>query len=181
MCYSAEVSFGTWTFGILASIYLYSKGKPFLFPLVVSQMQLVEGLRWINAFDERILAALGKLVLYAQPVAAFYEAKRYTYILPYVIAQTVTEILVGSRDLRFKIADDGHFQWLWLKSPFSFETVPYWIGLILGASFILPQGVGLLMLGLLAYYFINHYKYHTYGSLWCVSVNIMWIFYLFRK
>lgn len=181
MCYSPEVSFGTWFFGIIASIYLSHKNKPFIFPLVVSQMQLVEGLRWINVIDERILAVLGKLVLYSQPIAAFYEAKRYSYILPYIVAQTATELIAGSRDLRFNVAADGHFEWKWIKSPFSLETLPYWIYLILGTSFILPNGAGLLMLGLLAYYYINHNKYNTYGSLWCVSVNILWIFYLFRN
>lgn len=180
MCYSPEISFGTWGAGILASIYLFSKGKPFLFPLVVSQMQLVEGLRWINIIDERVLALLGKLALYSQPVAAFYEAKEYSFILPYIIAQLFAELLFGSRDLRFKIAGDGHFEWKWINSLFSLELIPYWIGIIVGTSFILSDGVGKLLLGLFAYYYITHGKYNTVGSLWCVSVNILWIYYLFR-
>lgn len=180
MCYSPEVSFGVWITGIITSLYLYMKGKPFLFPLVVSQMQLVEGLRWINIFNERILAILGKIVLYAQPIAAFYEAKKYSFILPYIIAQSLTELLYGSRDLRFIVAEDGHFTWKWIKNPLSIETIPYWIGLLLGASFILPTELSAILLGLLAYFYINHAKYNTYGSLWCVSVNILWIYYLFR-
>ena len=180
MCYSPEVSFGVWITGIFVSLYLYMNGKPFLFPLVVSQMQLVEGLRWINIFNERILAILGKIVLYAQPIAAFYEAKKYSFILPYIIAQSLTELLYGSRDLRFIVAEDGHFTWKWIKNPLSIETIPYWIGLLLGASFILPTELSAILLGLLAYFYINHAKYNTYGSLWCVSVNILWIYYLFR-
>lgn len=180
MCYSPEVSFGVWITGIFASLYLYMNGKPFLFPLVVSQMQLVEGLRWINIFNERLLAILGKIVLYAQPIAAFYEAKKYSFILPYIIAQSLTELLYGSRDLRFIVAEDGHFTWKWIKNPLSIETIPYWIGLLLGASFILPTELSAILLGLLAYFYINHAKYNTYGSLWCVSVNILWIYYLFR-
>jgi hypothetical protein len=180
MCYSPEVSFGVWITGIFASLYLYTNGKPFLFPLVVSQMQLVEGLRWVNIFNERILAILGKIVLYAQPIAAFYEAKKYSFILPYIIAQSLTELLYGSRDLRFIVAEDGHFTWKWIKNPLSIETIPYWIGLLLGASFILPTELSVILLGLLAYFYINHAKYNTYGSLWCVSVNILWIYYLFR-
>jgi hypothetical protein len=180
MCYSPEVSFGVWITGIFASLYLYTNGKPFLFPLIVSQMQLVEGLRWINIFNEKILAILGKIVLYAQPIAAFYEAKKYSFILPYIIAQSLTELLYGSRDLRFIVAEDGHFTWKWIKNPLSIETIPYWIGLLLGASFILPTGLSAILLGLLAYFYINHAKYNTYGSLWCVSVNILWIYYLFR-
>ena len=109
MCYSAEVSFGTWTFGMLCAAILSQQGKPYLFPLVVSQMQLVEGLRWIDAVDERLLSILGKLVLFAQPVAAFYEAKKYAFILPYVVIQAISEFLYGSRDLRFVVAKDGHF------------------------------------------------------------------------
>lgn len=180
MCYSPEVSFGVWGIGILASIYLFSNGKPFLFPLVVSQMQLVEGLRWINIVDERVLAILAKIVLYSQPIAAFYEAKKYSLILPYILAQSLAELLFGSRDLRFKIANDGHFEWKWISNPISIETIPYWIALLTGASFILSREVGIFMLGLFAYYYITHSKYNTSGSLWCVSVNLLWIYYLFR-
>jgi hypothetical protein len=180
MCYSPEVSFGTWLVGIIASVYLYQNKKPFLFPLVVAQMQLVEGLRWIQLIDENILAILGKIVLYSQPIAAFYEAKKYSFIFPYILIQSFVELFYGSRDLRFIIADDGHFEWKWIKSPFSIETIPYWIGLLLGASFILSKEVGGLMFGLLAYFYINHSKYNTYGSLWCVSVNLLWIYYLFK-
>lgn len=178
MCYSAEVSFGTWGFGLLASLYLASKGKPYLFPLVVSQMQLVEGLRWIHAVDERVLAVLGKLVLFAQPVAAFYEAKKYAFILPYIAIQSIVELLYGSRDLRFVVAPDGHFQWKWSFDPASLEALPYWIGLVMGTYFILPREVGAVMLGLLAYFYAYHVQYGTYASLWCVWVNLLWVYYL---
>ena len=180
MCYSPEVSFGTWIFGLIASIYLYYNNKPFLFPLVVSQMQLVEGLRWTRLVDETIIAILGKVVLYSQPIAAFYEAKRYSFIFPYILAQSLTELLYGSRDLRFTIANDGHFVWKWIKSPLSIETVPYWIGIVIGGSLLLPTEISVFMLGLFTYFYINHSKYNTYGSLWCVSVNLLWIYYIFR-
>jgi hypothetical protein len=178
MCYSPEVSFGTWIFGIVASVYLYQNKKPFLFPLVVSQMQLIEGLRWIQLIDENILAILGKLVLYSQPVAALYEGKQYSFILPYIIIQTFVELMYGSRDLRFVVAKDGHFEWKWNKNEI--EIIPYWIALLFGGSIILPRELGLFMLGLFAYFYINHAKYNTYGSLWCVSVNLLWIYYLFK-
>jgi hypothetical protein len=180
MCYSAEVSFGTWGFGMLAALYLASKGKPFLFPFVVSQMQLVEGLRWIDAVDERILAVLGKLVLYAQPVAAFYEAKKYSFIFPYIVIQSLMEIVYGSRDLRFTVAEDGHFAWNWNFDPASWKALPYWIGLFVGTYFILNREIGAVMLALLAYFYINHAQYGTYGSLWCVWVNLLWVYYLLR-
>jgi hypothetical protein len=180
MCYTAEVSFATWGAGLLAALYLAGKGKPYLFPLVVSQMQLVEGLRWIHAVDERFLAILGKLVLFAQPVTAFYEAKRYEFILPYIAIQSLVELLYGSRDLRFVVAQDGHFAWKWNFDPASLEALPYWTGLFLGTYFILSREVGAVMLGLLAYFYAYHVQYGTYASLWCVWVNLLWIYYLLR-
>ena len=180
MCYSPEVSFGIWGFGLLVSAYLYYTKKPFLFPFVVSQMQLVEGLRWIHAVDERILAIAGKLVLYAQPVAAFYEAGKYTFILPYLIIQIATELLYGSRDLRFVRAEDGHFEWKWNFDPISLQALPYWIGLLLGASYILPTEISTLMILLFVYFYTHHSKYNTYGSLWCVSVNVLLLYYLYK-
>jgi hypothetical protein len=179
MCYSPEVSFGTWGLGMIAALYLYSNQKPFLFPFVVSQMQLIEGLRWVHRVDESILAILGKLALYAQPVAALYEAKQFSLISPYLIAISLSEYLFGSRDLRFTIAKDGHFQWNWgFKSTLA--ALPYWIGLLVGTSYLLPTSVILFMAALFLYYYITHQEYKTYGSLWCVSVNILWIYYLVR-
>ncbi len=173
MCYSAEVSFGTWAFWMASSFILSQQGKAYIFPFVVSQMQLVEGLRWINAIDERILAVLGKLVLFAQPVAAFYEAKKYSFILPYIAIQTIVEVLYGSRDLRFVVAEDGHFAWKWNFDPASLEALPYWVGLVLGTYYILPREVGGLMLGLLAYFYMYHARYGTYASL-------LWVYYMLR-
>lgn len=181
MCYSAEVSFGTWAFGMVSAYILSRRGVSVLFPLAVTQMQLVEGLRWIQAVDERILAVLGKLTLVAQPVAGLYEAGASQYILPYLVAQGITEFLYGSRDLRFLVADDGHFQWKWLESSSSWVAVPYWIALTYAAIKILPLPLNFLLLGLYAYYTLQHGRYKTEGSLWCVSVNLMWIYYLLRK
>ena len=183
MCYSAEVSFGTWAFGMLSALVLLQKGQSLqsiAFPLMVSQMQLVEGLQWIRAVDESTLAILGKLVLVLQPAAAFYEAKKYSFILPYLVVQALVEFMYGSRDLRFVVAQDGHFDWKWNSDPMSVQSLPYWIGLFLGASFLLPREVAFVMMALFAYFFVNHVEYNTYGSLWCVWVNLLWFYYLLR-
>lgn len=184
MCYSAEVSFGTWIFGMLSALFLYSDRvllKSFVFPLVVSQMQLIEGLRWVHAFDERILAIFAKIVLYAQPIAGLYEAGEMLYILPYVITQGLIEIFVGSRDLRFVVADDGHFVWKWMNRDSILFELPYWIALIFSTYKLLPFPLFLLLSALYFYYRHEHAKYETEGSLWCVSVNIMWIYYLTKS
>ena len=180
MCYSAEVSFGTWFFGIVCSILLHQQGKPYYVPLVTSQMQLVEGLRWIDAVDERILSVLGKLTLLAQPVAGFYEAKKYGFILPYIVIQSIGTLLYGSRDLRFVVAGDGHFEWKWGFDAISFEGLPYCIAFCMCLYFLYPIEVSVTLLGLLAYFYMNHCQYNTHGSLWCVWVNVLWVYYMLR-
>jgi hypothetical protein len=183
MCYSAEVSFGTWGVGMLAALVLYSQGTPLrslAFPLTVTQMQLVEGLRWIDALDERVLALLGKLVLAAQPVAGLYEAGAPQFILPYLLTQGGMELLFGSRDLRFVVAGDGHFRWKWLENSTILAALPYWAALTYAGLRILPLWLNALLLGLYAYYTVKHGSFRTEGSLWCVSVNILWLYYLFR-
>ena len=178
MCYSAEVSFGTWFFGMMCSILLYQQGKPFYFPFAVSQMQLIEGLRWIDAVDERILSVLGKLALISQPVALFYEGKKYSFVIPYLVIQAINELLYGSRDLRFIVAKDGHFSWMW---NFDYITSPpYWIGLAIGAYFALKTELVVSLLALLAYFYANHRQHGTFGSLWCVWSNFMWVYYMLR-
>ena len=181
MCYSAEVSFLTWGFGMACAAFLAFTGQPiksFLFPLVVTQMQLVEGLRWTHALPEPMLALLAKGVLYAQPAAGLVEAGQAQYILPYVIAQAVAEFLGGSRDLRFVVAEDGHFSWKWL--PDVGVLLPYWIALLYAASIVFPRWVNAILLALLVYYLVFHLQYQTWGSLWCVSVNGLWLHYLLR-
>lgn len=184
MCYSAEVSFGTWAFGMISALYLYSRGnsvQSFAFPLMVTQMQLVEGLRWIHAVDERVLAILAKIVLYAQPAAGLYEARETSLILPYVITQGLAEFFLGSRDLRFVVAADGHFQWKWLESDSFLVTLPYWIALTYAAYRILPLPLLVALFLIYVYYQIGHRAYKTDGSLWCVAVNAMWIDYLMKS
>jgi hypothetical protein len=88
-------------------------------------MQLIEGLRWINAIDERILAVLGKIAIAIQPVAAFYESGKTGFIAPYIGLYALLEIVRGSRDLRFVVAEDGHLQWKWLFDPLSAEATLY--------------------------------------------------------
>ena len=183
MCYSAEVSFLTWGFGMASAVVLFLTGQPirsFAFPLAVTQMQLIEGLRWINAIDERILAVLGKIAIAIQPVAAFYESGKTGFIAPYIGLYALLEIVRGSRDLRFVVAEDGHLQWKWLFDPLSAEATLYWVGLLVSTSFLLPRSVGLFFLALFVYFYMVHGKYETYGSLWCVWVNLLWIYYLAR-
>ena len=183
MCYSAEVSFLTWGFGMACAAVLAFTGQPvksFLFPLVVTQMQLVEGLRWINAVDERFLAIAGKLAIALQPAAAFYEAGKATYIPIYIGVYALHEIMRGSRDLRFVVAEDGHLEWKWLFDPVSMDALLYWVALLVSTSFLYFGKVGIFFLVLFAYFYINHQPYNTYGSLWCVWVNLLWIYYLLR-
>ena len=183
MCYSAEVSFLTWGFGIASALILYTTGQPirsFAFPLAVSQMQLVEGLRWIHAVDERILAILGKIALGIQPAAGFYEAGKTNLVLPYLVLYTLSEALAGSKDLRFVIAEDGHLRWKWLFESGSIPAIVYWVGLLSSTLIILPLPLWLFFFALFVYFSVTHGKYGTWGSLWCVWVNLLWIYYLLR-
>lgn len=183
MCYSAEVSFLTWGFGMLAAAILFNAGAPlrsFAFPLVFTQMQLIEGLRWIQAVDEPILALAGKIAIYLQPAVALYEGGMYGLIAPYLVAQTIAEVLFGSRDLRFTVAGDGHFRWDWLGNASAYTMTPYWVALTYATYKLYPLPVFLGMAGLLLYYNIAHLKYRTVGSLWCVAANLLWIYYLLR-
>lgn len=184
MCYSAEVSFATWGFGMVCAAFLYFTGHPiksFVFPLVVSQMQLVEGLRWIDALPESILAWMGKLTIYSQPVAAMVEAGLPTWMMAvYAVSQAMLELLFGSKDNRFVISGDGHLNWKWIPDSETLFLLPYWIALFYATGTLYPRWLSALMFGLLVYYVVFHLKYRTFGSLWCVSGNILWLYYMLR-
>ncbi len=162
------------------AMFLTKPLQSIAFPLVVTQMQLIEGLRWLNAVDERILAVLGKLTVYAQPVAAMVEANMTAWILPYVVIQTLVEVLFGSRDLRFVVADDGHFEWRWIHDNWEIVTLPYWIALAITTYLLYPLPIVLAGWSVLAYFISQHWQYKTSGSLWCVWANLVWLYYLLR-
>ena len=186
MCYSAEVSFLTWGFGMMCAAILAYSGQPvksFLFPLTVVQMQLIEGLRWINAVDERILAVAGKLAIYLQPISAMVEGSVATkWIALYAVIQALAELLYGKRDLTFKVQEDGHFKWNWIydQSILTSAWFPHHIALFIATYMILPTWVWAMGWGVYVYYYSRHWEYGTTGSLWCVIVNLMWIYYLLR-
>lgn len=168
---------------MVSAAFLATTGQPlksFAFPLLISQMQLVEGLRWINALPESVLAPLAKLVLYAQPIAGLVEIGQTQWIQPYVVAQVLMEMLAGSTDNRFIVADDGHLAWKWLPNLGSSVLLPYWLALFFVAYRLFPRWLNVILFMLLAYYVVFHRQYETWGSLWCVSVNILWIYYLLR-
>jgi len=184
MCYSAEVSFATWGFGMLCAAVLAFSGTPirsFLFPLIVTQMQLIEGLRWTNAVDERILAIAGKLELYLQPIAAMIEGQAATHwIALYAVAQGLMELLYGSRDLTFKVQCDGHFKWNWIHKNGEYVAIPYLIALFVSTMMLFPVWVWASAWALLGYYTAEHWRFGTQGSLWCVAANLLWVYYLLR-
>lgn len=183
MCYSAEVSFLTWGFGMVCAAFLAFTGHPvnsFLFPLVVTQMQLVEGLRWTNALPETLLAVLGKLVLYLQPAVGLLEAGQPQWIPLYAVSQTVFELLLGSQNHRFVVAADGHLSWRWLVESPAAVALPYWIAILFATGILYPRWLNSILLAFLAYYVTFHLEYGTWGSLWCVSVNVIWLYYLLR-
>lgn len=186
MCYSAEVSFLTWGFGMACAAVLAFTGQPvksFLLPLVVTQMQLIEGLRWIGAVDERLLAVAGKLTIYAQPIAAMIEGNVATkWIALYAVVQTIAELLYGKRNLTFKLQEDGHFKWNWIydRTIFPSAWLPYYIALLFASYMVLPLWVWVMTWGGYVYYYLRHWEYGTHGSLWCVFANLLWIYYLLR-
>jgi len=180
MCYSAEVSFLTWGFGMVCAIVLGQPIRSIALPLAITQMQLIEGVRWLEWGDEAWLALLGKLAIYAQPVAGMVELGATQWILPYVAIQGVLELVLGSRDLRFVVSDDGHFQWRWMYDNWEVVTLPYWIALAIVTYFLYPLPIVLAGWGMLAYFASQHWQYKTSGSVWCVWVNLVWVYYLLR-
>lgn len=184
MCYSAEVSFATWGFGMACAAFLYLTGHPvksFLLPLVVVQMQLVEGLRWLKALPEPLLAWAGKLAIYAQPIAAMIEGGMpREWMVLYAVVQTVMEALFGSRDTRFVVADDGHFKWNWIWEAQYFTTLPYALALLISTYVLVPFPLWAALWALYAFYTYHHNRYGTQGSLWCVAVNLGWLYYILR-
>lgn len=183
MCYSAPASFSAWGIAMISLIYLLQKGVPFrdlVFATTFSQMQLFEGLRWLNAGNETFLALAAKASLYLQPIALLYEFKYPVWLyIVYVIIQSLLEYNIGSDDYRFTVAKNGHFVWNFLSgSPYSF--IPYFaiFGLVLFSKFK-PIAIvwNLLFFGYCLY---TYFDSKTWGTIWCYWSNGLWIYYLLQ-
>ena len=185
MCWNAEVSLESFSFGVIGIILASLTGLPFpfiLFYATIVGMQLVEFVVWeyglggteesrdINHYAS--LAASGLLML--QPIASLLTLRNSgPLIVIYLVLGGIFHLMEKSQ-YSMTVGKDGHLVWEWIQAKrllfglaiyFSFLLLP----LIIGKSWeyltivLVTLGISLVAYG----------KGGTWGSMWCWIVNWM--------
>lgn len=202
MCYSAEVSFGTFSFVAIIAIFLWSRNRKTdraiaLILLVVILMQLIEGVLWLHPECDTInqhFSAIIPILLYLQPllinaIVAFYAAgwsSGYATIallflgfLPFQLLQTY------QRYGKCVVKTGGQLDW----TPLIGKVDPIGIlpGFMYDVAMLFPFltlknpvfGISYAVLSIISRIGFEGNYTQTWPSLWCHFVNGLAILALF--
>jgi hypothetical protein len=202
MCWSFDVSFGTFIFATLCSMYLYSRNDPndrlyAVYIFVIGLMQGSDALAWYSIDNSlpslnKLSAILSRVLIGSQVLMIYwylYISTGKSFYLYTVFANILYFFYIGYlvwNDYNsFKITvksnckNECHLEWSWL---FKMSDIEYWSIFILYLLFILyPLWVlkdhrKYLMIGItlltLLYSLYKFKETHVWGSYWCSMINL---------
>jgi hypothetical protein len=200
MCWNAAISLNTFVFGVLALVFLYvvntfTKYKSstfdnkltYLFLFVVVSMQLAEFFLWKNlknADRNRAFSAMSVALIALQPFILMLmiptATLRYGMLAAYA-ACGLLYCVFKKEPIRFHtfVAKNGHLSWEWLNFK-GYEQV-FLLVCILGfygvpMLAIKNRALSLFALSLLFISWFNYLKHNTFGSMWCWSFNLFFMY-----
>ena len=201
MCWNQDVSFNTFLFGCFSLVFIYvtntfSKYKlkefenPILYLLLfeIILIQLIEFFLWRNINDKKINSSLSLLSFYIivlQPVTLIFMIPnltiRYAFLFSIMTFYAVSYFTKTSTpNYITHVGKNNHLNWGWTNYK-GFENIIIFIFLLF---YILPlfvignHAVSFIILSLLIISLINHFKSNTFGSMWCWSSNIIFLYFL---
>lgn len=205
MCYSPEVSAGTFTFVGLVAMFLWNRAAPLdrpiaLILLVVAAMQLIEFGIWLNLDCgpiNKTLSAAIPLLLYAQPlllnlIVWWYKASW----APTATAVTAAILLLAAPFQIWKVAatprtcvtvaaSGNHLQWAGIpdEAPLGIlSRMLYYVAMLIPLVTLKDSVFAALYLGFstLSLWRIQETKGSTWPSVWCHFVNFLAAFAVIR-
>jgi len=206
MCWNQYVSFNTFAFGVFALLLIYFNNKyspykismlnnefDYIFFLSFLFMQFFEFLLWRNLDNKRlnsIISYFASLLLFIQPIASLFLLKNITernklltiYLIPatlYMLYKTI------NGKFYTKVSKSGHLAWVWGElygnKIISFIIHVFYLFFLYYALVKNKNYYAVLYSGfLLAITYYSFYKDGSAGSLWCWSVNIVFIFLIIQ-
>ena len=206
MCWNQFVSINTFSFGIFTLLLIYFNNKyssykidefdnifVYIFFLSFVFMQFFEFLLWRN-LDNKILNSIisyvASLLLFIQPIASLYMLKNITErnrLLTMYLIPSIPVMLYKTFFGKFytKVSKSGHLAWKWGElfdnKVASFITHIFYLFFLFYALFKHKQYKGLIFsIFLLFATYISFYKDGSAGSLWCWSLNIIFIYFIIQ-
>jgi len=207
MCWNESVSINTFLFGVFVLILIYITNhyhsnpdyklkefnNPYTYFFMMSfiTMQLYEYLLWKylnNRIINQIVSILGLLLLSIQPIASLTMLNDITlrnklitiYSIPaciYILYQ------LSINHVHTSISKLGHLKWNWTSNTKlqTFIIYMFYLFFLYISLFINKYYSGIIIslpLFIIMYYFF--YKDGSAGSLWCLSINTVMLYYFIR-
>jgi hypothetical protein len=203
MCWNHYVSINTFVFGIFGLIFIafnnkYSNYKldffnnsyAYLFMLSIIFMQLFEFILWRNLDNQIInhtVSIFGLLLLFIQPITSLLLINniplRNQLLLTYSIPALIFIIYnILSTNIHTTVSSCGHLAWNWISSKNlqKFLVISFYL-FFLFFSLLYNKCYASLLFLLIYIYFIYYFgKDGSSGSIWCLSVNLIILYFLLR-
>lgn len=189
MCYNAEISLTTFIYGCISAIIVYYLGvvppKTVLLLMSVTFIQFIEFLTWTyydNLTINRYLSILASLTIVTQLILLNYflpdkKSSKFLLLSLFIFAILFITFQLRFVDFRMRMGENKHLSWYWLDLPL------LWI--IIGLAFyLIPtylskyKSTFIFTIAILSVSLYYHWKYKTWGSMWCYFSNIGWLYLL---
>lgn len=197
MCYSAEVSIGTFGFVSLICLFLWQRGRPIdkaltWILLIIASMQLIEFGLWKNlecGWQNKVLSAAIPVLLWLQPLVIFLSiwyykvgwlgfygwlAVVYIIALPFIPREYFIKHTLGQCTT---VGDCGHLNWPATREeadPYNLQLF-YNIAIITGLSTLKSTTFSAFYIisAYLSYIYTKMYYRDSWSSVWCHFVNAL--------
>ncbi len=199
--------FGIFVLLLIAFNNKYSQYKiadfenPYLYFFIgsVISMQFIEFVLWRNLNNKSInktMSILGSLLLCIQPIASLTLLKninlRNTMILIYSFLSCIFFFyIITHKHMYTLLSKNGHLKWDWVQNV-NLNSIPNWIPqkiivhllylFFLSFSFFVNRRYFLIISSSILFCLFYYYYYTdgSAGSLWCLSVNAIMLYYLIQ-
>lgn len=200
MCWSPEVSLGTYLFSAVPLFLLtfYYKTIPFALFLAMHSwisMQLIEFFLWIylnNPSLNYFFSIIGFIAIMAQPFFFILSLKEFKYmyiVLLLYLFSVILYYIYNSDRIEFKtvVAKNGHLEWKWLDVPF--YNALLWVAFfcfrstyLLISNFSKNKKELFYLIFMISGFGISYATFveaKTWGSMWCwiahaISLRYYW-------
>jgi hypothetical protein len=203
MCWNADISINTFVFACFALLFIFFtntftkyKIKEFENPFVylyfflIAIMQLLEFFIWKNLKNKSVNTLVSKIasfVVMLQPLAIMLMIPnlniRY-YLLGiysiFIMVYLSYKSLYNPIHFYSHVAKNNHLTWEWVNLS-GYEYIFYFgyvLLYLLALLFINNFVVSFFIILMLVVSFIFHFKYNTFGSMWCWLTNLILLYFV---
>lgn len=196
MCWNADISINTFLFAIFALIFIflantYTKYKQETFknPLVylllleVASIQLIEFFLWKNLKNKKMNEFLTSLALYIiiiEPLTIMLMIPNKIILISIVLCYLLflfSRMSISNKTY-ITTVQNGHLSWGWINTKDKLSIFIYLFFFVFSMYLINNFLLFLFATFTLIITIFFYFKYNTFGSMWCWSVNLFLLYFI---